>query len=138
MIQITGKLKEGKSTNTFVTAEHILHGSPKFITHLHILFNALLIHGMVPSDFLMGTISPVVKNSTGNINSPDNYRGITHCSVISHMFENALRLKFGHFLNSHDLQFGFKPEHSTNHAVFTLKSCLDYFTKRDSNVCCLS
>ena len=50
------------------------------------------------------------------------------------MFENALRLKFGHFLVSDDLQFGFKPKHSTSHAVFTLKSCLDYFTKRDSNV----
>ena len=82
----------------------------------------------------LGTIAPVVKNSNGDINLADNYRGVTLCSVFSHMFENALRLKFGHFLKSHDLQFGFKAKHSTNHAVFTLKSCIDYFTKRDSNV----
>ena len=50
------------------------------------------------------------------------------------MFENALRLKFGRYLSSHDLQFGFKPKHSVNHAVFTLKSCVDYFTERGSNV----
>ena len=117
MILITGKLREGKRSNSHLTAEHILHGSPKFITHLHILFNALIIHGMVPSDFLKGTIAPVVKNSNGDINLADNYRGVTLCSVFSHMLENALRLKFGHFVSSHDLQFGFKPKHSTNHAV---------------------
>ena len=50
------------------------------------------------------------------------------------MFENALRLKFGHYLTSHDLQFGFKPRHSTTHAVFSLKSCVNYFTRRDSSV----
>ena len=52
----------------------------------------------------------------------------------SHLFENALRLKFGHFLVSDNLQFGFKPKHSTSHAVYTLKSCIDFFTKRGSNV----
>ena len=91
-------------------------------------------HGIVPSDFLKGTISPIVKNSTGDINAADNYRGVTLCSIFSHTFENALRLKFGHFLLSDDLQFGFKPKHSTNHAVFTLKSCVNYSTKRGSNV----
>ena len=51
-----------------------------------------------------------------------------------HLFENALRLKFGHYLGSDELQFGFKPKHSTSHAVFTLKSCVDHFTERGSNV----
>ena len=134
MVLISGKLKEGKCTNSMITAEHILYGSPKLMTHLHILFNALFIHGLVPNDFLTGTISPTVKNSTGDINSANNYRGITLCSIFSQLFENALRLKFGHFLGSDDLQFGFKPKHSTNHAVYTLKSCVDYFTKRGSNV----
>ena len=50
------------------------------------------------------------------------------------MFENALRLKFGSFLASHDLQFGFKSKHSVSHAVFTLKSCVNFFTERGSNV----
>ena len=134
MTSIIGKLKEGKSTNSLITAEHIMHGSPKLVTHLHILFNSLFLHGVVPNDFLKGTISPIIKDTTGDINSVDNYRGITVCSVFSQLFENALRLKFGHFLVSDDLQFGFKPKHSTSHAIFTLKSCLDYFTKRGSNV----
>ena len=134
MLDITGKLKEGKSSNSFITAEHILHGSPKLIIHLHLLFNSFLQHSFVPADFLQGTISPVVKDSSGDLNATNNYRGVTLSSIFSQMFENALRLKFGSYLASSDLQFGFKPKHSTNHAVFTLKSCVNYFTKRGSNV----
>ena len=134
MLDITGKLKEGKSSNSFITAEHILHGSPKLIVHLHLLFNAFLQHSFVPADFLKGTISPVVKNSSGDLHATDNYRGVTLSSVFSQMFENALRIKFRSFLVSDDLQFGFKPKHSPNHAVFTLKSCVNHFTQRGSNV----
>ena len=119
MVTISGKLKEGKSSNSYFTAEHILHGSPKLAIHLHLLFNSFLQHSFVPADFLKGTISPVVKDSSGDLNSTDNYRGVTLSSVFAHMFENALRLKFGRFLSSHDLQFGFKPKHSVNHALFT-------------------
>ena len=134
MITISGKLKEGISSNSFLTTEHVLHGSPKLAVHLHILFNAFLQHSFVPADFLRGMISPVIKNSSGDLNSTNNYRGVTLSSVFALMFENALRLKFNRFLTSHDLQFGFKPKHSVSHAVFTLKSCVNYFTIRDSNV----
>ena len=102
--------------------------------HLHILFNALIQHGFVPTNFLKRTISPTVKDANGDLNSVGNYRGITLSGVYSHLFEQALRLKFGHHLGSDELQFGFKPRHSTSHAVFTLKTCVDYFTKRGSNV----
>ena len=104
------------------------------MVHIHLLFNALIQHSFVPTDFLLGTISPIVKDSSGDLNAVGNYRGVTLCSVFSHMFEFALRLKFGSFLQSDDLQFGFKAKHSTSHAAFTLKSCVDYFTRRDSNV----
>ena len=134
MTSIAGKLKEGKSSNSNLTAEHILNGSPRLMVHIHLLFNALIQHSFVPTDFLHGTISPIVKDSSGDLNAVGNYRGVTLCSVFSHMFEFALRLKFGSFLQSDDLQFGFKAKHSTSHAAFTLKSCVDYFTRRDSNV----
>lgn len=98
------------------------------------MYTTRIQHGFVPSQFLLGTITPLVKDSSGDINSVNNYRGVTLCGVISHLFENALRLKFGHLLVSDELQFGFKPKHSTSHAVYTLKSCVNYFTKRGSNV----
>ena len=51
IIAISGKLKVGKSYNSFVTAEHLLHGSPKLMVHVHILFNAFIQHSFVPSHF---------------------------------------------------------------------------------------
>ena len=102
MITITGKLKIGKCYNSFIKAEHILNGSPKLIVHLHILFNGFLQHGIVPTHLLHGTITPIVKDNSGDINAVSNYRGITLCGVLSHLFEHALRLKFGHFLVSEE------------------------------------
>ena len=134
MVTIIGKLKSGKSTNSFLKAEHILNGSPKLIVHLHLLFNALIQHGYVPTDFLKGTITPTVKDNDGDLNMTDNYRGITLCGTFSHIFENALRLKFGSFLSSDELRFGFKSNHSTSHAAFTLKTCVEHFLERGSNV----
>ena len=56
MCVIAGKLKTGKSTNSFLKAEHIMHGSPKLMIHIHLLFNAFIQHGFVPTDFLKGII----------------------------------------------------------------------------------
>ena len=134
MTSVVGKLKAGKSYNSFIKAEHLLYGSPKLYIHLHLLFNAFLQHGYVPSQFLLGTITPVVKDTSGDINSVNNYRGITLCGLFSHMFEHALRFKFGHHLVSDDLQFGFKAKHSTSHAVYALKTTINHFTDRGSNV----
>ena len=120
--------------STLIYYLHILYGSTKLAIHLHILFNAFIQHSFVPVDFLKGTISPIVKNSSGNLNAADNYRGVTLSSTLAHMFENALRLKFGGYLSSNDLQFGFKPKHGANHALFTLKSCVNHFTERGSSV----
>jgi hypothetical protein len=134
MMQIVSKLKMGKATSTFVKAEHIINGSPELITHLHLLFNGMLQHGYVPSDFLSGIMSPIVKDSDGDLSMTDNYRGLTLSSVFSFLYEHALMLKFGHFLYTSDLQFGFKPKHSTSHAIFVLRTCVDYFIENGSSV----
>ena len=85
-------------------------------------------------DFLRGEIIPIIKDRGGDASSSQNYRGITLSSIFAQMFEIALRLKFGYFLRSSELQFGFKPGMSTSHAMFSLKNCINYFTSRGSNV----
>jgi hypothetical protein len=133
-LTIVSKLKMGKSFGGFVRAEHIFRGSPQLIVHLHLLFNGLMQHGFVPTDFLKGTISPIVKDSEGDLSQSCNYRGVTLSVIFAQMFENVLRMKFGSYLGSDDLQFGFKKDHSTSHAVYALKSCVDYFNERGSSV----
>ena len=134
MIKVMSKLQAGKASGSSIKAEHILHGSPQLVVHLHLLFNSLIQHGYVPSEFLRGVISPIVKDPEGDSSSTDNYRGITLSHVFSFLFEHAVLLKIGHLLSSDDLQFGYKKHHSTSHAIYTVKRCIDYFTDHGSNV----
>ena len=134
MLNIVSKLKTGKATASFVKPEHILYGSPKLIVHLHLLFNAMLQHSYVPNEFLNGLITPLIKDSEGDHSSVDNYRGLTLGVVFSFLFEHGLLLKIGHLLETDSLQCGYKKRHSTSHAIYTLRSCIDYFTSRGSNV----
>ena len=55
-------------------AEHILMGSPKLATHLHILFNSMMQHSYVPQYFLKGVITPLIKDSEGDHSSLNKYR----------------------------------------------------------------
>ena len=115
MVNIMSKLKPGKASGSFIKAEHILAGCPQLTIHLHLLFNAMIQHGYVPTDFLKGVITPILKDSEGNISSLDNYRGITLSHVFSYLFEHAILLKTIRFLDSDNLQFGYKKSHSTSH-----------------------
>ena len=50
------------------------------------------------------------------------------------MFEYLLLDKFGHYLETDNLQFGYKRAHSTSHAIYILKECVNYYTTHGSNV----
>ena len=134
MLDAVFSLKVGKSASTFIKAEHIFHGSPELLCYIHLLFNALLSHSYLPYDFLCGNISPIVKDSNGDATSTSNYRPITLGPTFSQLFEHLLFNKFGHYLESDILQFGFKQQHSPSHAIFVLKSCVEYYTKHGSNI----
>ena len=134
MLDAVFNLKVGKATSTFVKAEHIFYGCPELLCYLHLLFNGLLSHSYLPHDFLCGTISPVVKDPNGDCTSSSNYRPITLGPIFSQMFEYALLNKFGFYLETEDTQFGFKKSHSTSHAIFILKECINYYTMHGSNV----
>ena len=131
---LASDLKTGKSSSGKIRNEHILYGSPKLLVHLHILFNYLIQHSYVVKDFLKGEISPTVKDRTGDINSTSNYRGITLSNPFGQLFEKALRLKFGYFLPSNALQFGFKQGMSTCHAMYALKNTINHYTTKGSKV----
>ena len=134
MLEMLSKLQSGKSYAGFIRAEHILHGSPKLALHLHMLFNSMLQHSFIPTLLLRGNISPLVKDRDGNMSDSGNYRPITLSSIFIQMFESLQKAKFGYFLPSSDLQFGFKPGVSTSHALYCLKTTVDYFTEKNSRV----
>ena len=89
-------------------AEHSIFSHPSMIMHLKALFQLILIHGFVPTDFGNGISIPLIKDKTGNINNMDNYRAITLSPVISELFQMVILDISNDFLATDSLQFGFK------------------------------
>ena len=83
-------LKDGKSADDDgISAEHFLNAPYAVFPRLQLLFNAMLIHSYVPSQFTRGSILPLVKdNNRIDIN---NYRGITISPIASKIFEHLLK-----------------------------------------------
>ena len=134
LVTVMSRLKSGKASASFLKAEHILYGPPQLAYHVHLLFNSMIQHSYVPCEFLNGVITPLVKDPEGDHSDPSNYRGLTLGVTFSFLFEHALLLKTGHLLVTDELQFGYKRKHSTAHAIYTLRTSIDYFTDRGSNV----
>ena len=51
MVDLASKIKVGKATAGFIKPQHFLHGGPRLLQHFQILFNSMLQHGFVPTDF---------------------------------------------------------------------------------------
>ena len=134
MMDIVSKIKIGKSSSGTCKSEHVLYGSPVLICHFQLLFNGLIQHGFVPTDFVKGTITPIVKDAQGDISDPSNYRAITLSCLPAKLFEFAIQIKTSHLLGTDDLQFGFKAKTSTSHALFSLKTTVEHFNKKGSDV----
>ena len=128
------KVKTGKATGSFVKPQHLLHGSPLLAIHIHLLFNAFIQHEYVPNDFLHTVVTPIIKDTAASHSDSTNYRPVTLSCLFSQLFEHAVLIKIGHLLLTDDHQFGFKPRHSTAHALFVLNETVNYYTSHGSNV----
>jgi len=128
-------LKRGKAAGLDgLTAEHIIYSHPIVAVLQTLLFNIMLIHGVVPDAFGIGIVIPLLKNVDGNKTSTDNYRGITLSPVIGKIFESVMLQLFSSHLESDSLQYGFKQNSSCSHAIFTLHTVLDHYVKSGSTV----
>ena len=81
-------------------------------------------HGTVPLDFGKGIVIPLIKNLDGDKTSCDNYRGITLRPVVSKLFELVLMNDLQSYLQSDELQLGFKRNSGCSHAIFALRSVI--------------
>ena len=95
VIDATFSLKKGKCCDDDkIRAEHFFNAPLPLFDRLQQLFNYMLHHSFVPSQFQLGTIIPLVKDRQGDLGDMNNYRGITIAPIISKIFEHVLRLQF--------------------------------------------
>lgn len=116
----------------FKTASNIL------LQPLEILFNQILESGKFPSDWSTGIIIPIYKK--GDINDPNNYRGITLVSCFAKLFTSILNNRLKQWSSENDVitdaQFGFKSNHSTIDAIFILKHMIDTHIQSKDKLYC--
>ena len=134
MVDIAARIEHGKSVTGSIKPEHFIYGSPELLVHFHLLFNSMIQHGSVPTDFLKGSVLPIVKDTQGDVSASSIYCGITLSVLPAKLFEFAIQKKTSHLLGTDELQFGFKKETSTAHALNTLKTTVDYFNNCGSKV----
>ena len=91
-----------------IEAEHLRYAHPRICVTLAILFNAMIIHGVVPSMFGLGIVVPLIKGHNLDNSISENYRGITLSTHISKIFEMCILDLYSHHFVTSDLQFGFK------------------------------
>ena len=114
-IKCLARLKDEKSDGLRgTTSDHYIHCSHQFKVYIAILVNAMFVHGYTPSGLIESVVTSIPKDIRGDLCNSDNYRGIALCSALCKLIDIIIIDKYGHLLSTSELQFAFKPEHSTN------------------------
>ena len=91
------------------------------------IFNKIFMSGEYPDSWCKGVIVPIYKNK-GDIDSTNNYRGITLSNVLAKTFSHILLKRINKWSDQHDKinnnQFGFQKAKSTVDCIFVLTSII--------------
>ena len=80
-------LKAGKKEENGLFSNHFKYGPERLFVVLTLLFNCMLLHGIAPDELLLGTMIPLIKNSSGNKQCTDNYRSLTIGTSLSKLLD---------------------------------------------------
>ena len=75
-------MKHGKKEDNGILSTHIIHGTETLFIALTLLYNGILIHGVSPSELLIGTTVPLQKDKRKMHHSFDNYKALTSGNII--------------------------------------------------------
>ena len=135
-------LKNNKSHGIdLICNEFIKTAKSQLLNSITLLFNIILESGQYPLEWSSGIISPIYKNK-GDINNPDNYRGITVLSCLSKVFTLSciLNNRLTDYLDLlsiiNESQAGFRKGYSTIDHIFTLRCLLDLFKNSNKKLYC--
>ena len=131
------KLKNNKASGLdSISNEMIKARAPIILPFLVIFFNKILETKEYPDEWAVGIITPIHKS--GEIDDPDNYRGITINSCLSKLFTLLLNNRLTNFINKEDAlkfnQIGFRKGFRTADHVLTLKTLIDKYLNRNQNL----
>ena len=126
------KFKDGKCQGTDkIYAEEIKYNNSKhFLLHLTLLITTIWTAFIVPSSWLVSSITCLFKNK-GSRSNACNYRGLSimaTCSkVILSIIISRIRSTYERIISN--CQFGFRSNRSTTDAIFILQNSINLSTK---------
>jgi hypothetical protein len=124
--RIIKNLDNNKSNgNNGISNEQFKYGISWQLTNLlKSIFENMIQFNIMPINFNIGKITPIIKDSEGSHTDINNIRPITISDLISNIFE---RLLLNEIIKTHKdatKQFGFKQNSSFQHAVFTVRETI--------------
>ena len=115
-------LKNSSAGYDEIPAHILKQNTILYIKPLTHLVNSSINKGIFPDELKLAKIIPIYKS--GNKESIENYRPISILSVFTKVFEKVMYKHLINFVDKNNIlykyQFGFRRQHSTNHAVITL------------------
>ena len=115
-------LKNSSAGYDKIPAHILKQNTILYIKPLTHLVNSSINKGIFPDELKIAKVIPIFKS--GNKESIENYRPISILSVFTKVFEKVMYKHLINFVDKNDIlykyQFGFRRQHSTNHAVITL------------------
>ena len=133
--ELTTLLKSNKYDGHLgLSTDCIIFGSDRLYVYLAMLYNCILLHGLVPTELQVGTMSPIPKSRSG-ANCSDKYRAITLSSCIGRLLDLLILVREGEkSLKTDNLQFSYKKKSSTTLCTGILKEIVSHFTSGGSDL----
>ena len=117
------------SDNNSISNEMIKASLPSLSSFLVTLFNKILQSQIYPEEWSSGIIIPLPKS--GEIENPDNYRGIAINSCLSKLFDLLLNNRLVCLINEKNIlknkQIGFRKGFRTADHALTIKTLMDKY-----------
>ena len=121
-------LKSSKSDgDTGFNANYLIHGTHRLYTMLCLLFNSMLTHGYYLKELVKSTIISIPKDKSLSLSMSNNYRGILLFNSINILFDYIIIDLRADTLLASEMQFVFKPKHSTTLCTTVLKEIINYY-----------
>ena len=115
-------------------SNHLIFGSQSLFQHIGNLIELMVSHGYTPSLMSQSHIVSIPKDKRGNLQSSDNYRGISLSNALCKVVDLWVLSKCSHLLLSSDMQYAFKINHYTVMCTTMLKEIISYYNSNHSDV----
>ena len=128
------EFQNGKSSDVPI---HVVKKSSKVISPvLSTLYNDCIQRGIFPDKLKTGRISPIYKKDNEEL--LENYRPVSTLPIFGKIFEKIIFARMYSFITSQNIlyenQYGFRKQHSTNHAINYSVSHVSKLTREKQHV----